>query len=294
MKAWGFYSLMKKNALIFCVSLLLFACQDKEYNIDDYPSELAIDLSGACTPGAIPNAAPTGNNDVLIWAEEFNESEVCLDNWVFETIPPNNGSWYNNEQQYYTDRVQNASVLNGVLRITAKRENYRGKRYTSARITTQDLFEFRYGKVQVRAKLPEGQGTWPAIWMLGSNIDTEGWPFCGEIDIMEHGDVRPGLVSSAVHRDGPGGEHQYSRGETTIQNVSSEFHIYEVQWSATNIRFLVDGQQHFDYPITPDMPFHQNFFLILNVAMGGTFVDNNIDPAFTSSSMEVDYIRVFQ
>ena len=285
---------MKNYFLTFCFTVLLISCQDKEYNIDDYPSELVVDLSGACIPGTIPNASPTGDNTTLIWADEFDHTSVCLDNWTFETVPPNNGSWWNNEQQYYTDRTQNASVLNGVLRITAKRENYRGKSYTSARMTTKNLFQFTYGKVQVRAKLPQGQGTWPAIWMLGSNIDAVGWPNCGEIDIMEHGDIRPGLISSTVHRAGPDGQNIYLRGETNIQNEASQFHVYEVIWNETEINFSVDGVKHHTYTVTQDMPFHDNFFLILNVAMGGDFVQNNIDPAFTSSSMEVDYVRVYQ
>ena len=219
---------MKNNLLFFFLTFFLLSCQDKVYNIDDYPSELVIDLSGACIPGTIPNVKPIGDNTTLVWAEEFDDSVICQDNWVFETIPPNNGSWWNNEQQYYTDRLQNASVVNRVLRITAKRENYRDKSYTSARMTTQDLYEFTYGKVVVRAKLPQGQGTWPAIWMLGSNIDAIGWPECGEIDIMEHGDMAPGLISSTVHRAGPNGEDNYSRGETTIKNEATEFHIYEM------------------------------------------------------------------
>lgn len=285
---------MKKFLYIFLITFLAIACQDKDYNIDDYPSELVIDLSGACVPGEIPNVLPTGDNTTLVWAEEFDDTEICLDNWNFETVPPNNGSWWNNEQQYYTNRTQNSSILNGVLRITARRENYRGKMYTSARMTTQNLFQFTYGKVQVRAKLPQGQGTWPAIWMLGSNIDSAGWPQCGEIDIMEHGDIRPGLISSTVHRAGPNGEDSYDRGETTVQNEATQFHIYEVNWTEDEIRFLVDGVQHHSYSVSPDMPFHQDFFLILNVAMGGDFVGNTIDPAFTSSSMEVDYVRVYQ
>jgi beta-glucanase (GH16 family) len=285
---------MKNNLLVFFLTCFLLSCQDKAYNIDDYPSELVIDLSGACIPGKIPNVKPIGDNTTLVWADEFDDAEICQDNWVFETIPPNNGSWWNNEQQHYTDRLQNASVVNGVLRITAKRENYRDKSYTSARMTTQDLYEFTYGKVEVRAKLPQGQGTWPAIWMLGSNIDAIGWPECGEIDIMEHGDMAPGLISSTVHRAGPNGEDNYSRGETTIKNEASEFHIYEMNWTATEIVFSVDGEEHHSFAVTPDMPFHQNFYMILNVAMGGDFVGNEIDSSFKSSSMEIDYVRVYR
>jgi beta-glucanase (GH16 family) len=283
-----------KKYYISLIPIFLVSCQDPTYNIDDYPSQIVFDPNQACISAKIPNAAPQGNNDVLVWAEEFDDDQVCEANWVFETIPPQNGGWFNGEQQYYTDRSTNASILNGVLRITAKKESYLGKDYTSARITTQDLFEFKYGKIQVRAKLPQGQGTWPAIWMLGANIDSAGWPFCGEIDIMEHGDLQPGLISSAIHQDGVNGSPKYDRGETNIQNVSSQFHVYEADWREDKIVFSVDGNNYFTYNLTKDMPFHQDFFIILNVAMGGFFVNNVIDPNFTSSSMEIDYVRVFQ
>ena len=283
-----------KKYYISLIPIFLVSCQDPTYNIDDYPSQIVFDPNQACISAKIPNAAPQGNNDVLVWAEEFDDDQVCEANWVFETIPPQNGGWFNGEQQYYTDRSTNASILNGVLRITAKKESYLGKDYTSARITTQDLFEFKYGKIQVRAKLPQGQGTWPAIWMLGANIDSAGWPFCGEIDIMEHGDLQPGLISSAIHQDGVNGTPIYDRGETSIQNVSSQFHVYEANWREDKITFSVDGNKYFTYDLTKEMPFHQDFFIILNVAMGGSFVNNVIDPNFTSSSMEIDYVRVFQ
>jgi len=231
----------------------------------------------------------------LVWRDEFNYSGTpCSSNWNLETIPPNNGNWWNNEQQYYTDRRENSIVEDGVLKIIAKKENYKGKNYTSARMTTQNLFEFRYGKVEIRAKLPEGQGTWPALWFLGSNIDVVNWPRCGEIDLMEHGDGEPGLVSSAVHLPNSDGEHYFLRGEQLIQNEASEFHLYEMYWTASKIEFYVDSNKHHDFTITAGMPFNQPFFILLNVAMGGTFTSNNIDPNFVSSAMEIDYIRVYQ
>lgn len=238
---------------------------------------------------------PNSSGYTLVWRDEFNYNGApCASNWNLETIPPNNGSWWNNEQQYYTNRRDNSVVENGVLKITAKKENYRGKNYTSARMTTQDLYEFRYGKVEIRAKLPEGQGTWPALWFLGSNIDQVSWPRCGEIDLMEHGDGEPGLVSSAVHLPNTEGEHYYSRGDQVIQNESSQFHLYEMRWNSTKIEFFVDGIKHHNFTLNSSMPFHQPFFIILNVAMGGTFTSNNIDPNFVSSTMEIDYVRVYQ
>ena len=236
------------------------------------------------------------DNDLnLIWSDEFSvDGAPSLQNWFLETVPPNNGSWWNNEEQYYTDRRENSIVEGGVLKIIAKKEEYKQKSYTSARMITQNLFDFKYGEVHVKAKLPSGQGTWPAIWMLGENHSTAGWPQCGEIDIMEHGDGDPGLISSSVHLANSDGNHYYLRGEQTIENESSEFHIYKLKWSATKMEFYVDDIKHHTFNINESMPFNQPFFFILNVAMGGDFTNGNIDPNFISSSMEIDYIRVYQ
>ena len=231
----------------------------------------------------------------LIWSDEFSvDGAPSLQNWFLETVPPNNGSWWNNEEQYYTDRRENSIVEGGVLKIIAKKEEYKQKSYTSARMITQNLFDFKYGEVHVKAKLPSGQGTWPAIWMLGENHSTVGWPQCGEIDIMEHGDGDPGLISSSVHLANSDGNHYYLRGEQTIENESSEFHIYKLKWSATKMEFYVDDIKHHTFNISASMPFNQPFFFILNVAMGGDFTNGVVDPNFISSSMEIDYIRVYQ
>ena len=161
-------------------------------------------------------------------------------------------------------------------------------------MTTQNLFDFKYGEVHIKAKLPEGQGTWPALWMLGKNIDSVGWPFCGEADIMEHGDGQSGLVSSAVHLANSDGNHYFLRGDQLIENVTSDFHIYKIVWSSNKMEFFVDDKKHHDFTINNSMPFNQPFFLILNVAMGGDFTNDNIDPNFTSATMEIDYVRVYQ
>ena len=202
--------------------------------------------------------------------------------------------WGNNEQQYYTNRIDNARVQNGVLKITAKRENYDNKDFTSARLITKDRFEFQYGRVEIRAKLPVGQGTWPALWLLGSNIDQVSWPACGEIDIMEHGNGVRGLISSTVHLANADGNHQYSVGRQTIQNEATEFHLYRMDWNENRIDFYVDDIRHHGFALTDTMPFHQPFFFILNIAMGGLFTDNTIDPDFVSSQMEIDYIRLYK
>ena len=288
--------MMRKKIILF-LTAISFSCSsggDDPTPIPKDEPQVIVPVEG-CQGGRIENANPTGDRTTLVWAEEFEEDGApCVKNWNHETIPPNNGSWWNEEVQYYTDRRDNSIVEDGVLKIIAKKENYLSKEYTSARMTTQRLFEFRYGRVEIRAKLPEGQGTWPALWFLGANIDTVSWPTCGEIDLMEHGDGEPGLVSSTVHRANNNGDNYYRRGDQVIENESSEFHIYKMIWTNSSIQFFVDDVKHHDVTYDPNTPFNKYFFIILNVAMGGTFTGNNIDPNFTSSALEVDYIRVYQ
>ncbi|HEY0046232.1 MAG TPA: family 16 glycosylhydrolase [Flavobacterium sp.] len=237
-----------------------------------------------------PPVQPGAGFTDLVFEDDF-EVNGAPDpaNWTFETGA---GGWGNQELQYYTNNGNNAVVENGVLKITAKKENLNGSQYTSARLKSENKFEFTYGKVEVRAKLPEGAGTWPAIWMLGANYEQVGWPTTGEIDIMEHRGSAPGVIHGTLHLPGNSGGNGVT-GSTNATNVSSEFHIYSVEWSATSIRFFVDGTQFHSYANSASTPFNADFFLILNVAMGGTF-GGAIDPAFTQSTMEIDYVRVYQ
>lgn len=228
----------------------------------------------------------------LVWSEEFDvDGSPNSGKWGYD-IGTGSGGWGNNESQYYTNRTDNAVVLNGKLIITAKKEAFSGSGYTSARLLTKDKFSFKYGKIEVSAKLPVGGGTWPAIWMLGSNINTVPWPACGEIDIMEHVGNTPNKIYGTVHYPGFSGGNAVG-GFTNIANVSSTFHTYTVEWSPSTINWLVDGTQFFSFANKGNLPFNDNFFIILNVAMGGNF-GGAIDPAFTSSTMEVDYVRVYQ
>ncbi|APD05966.1 licheninase [Flavobacteriaceae bacterium UJ101] len=238
--------------------------------------------------GVVPDGTYT-----LIWQDEFNvDGAPCSENWTFDIGTGDNG-WGNAEEQYYTDREDNVIVENGFLKITAKKEDYQGSNYTSARLKTQGIFDFKYGKVDIHAKLPEGVGTWPAFWMLGSNFDTVGWPACGEIDIMEHVGVNQEEVLSTLHYpnfsggSGPG-------GKTTVSDVSNKFHTYSIEWDESWIKFSIDGYPvHFQFQNESSLPFNQNFFLILNIAMGGT-LGGTIDSNFSESTMEIDFIRVFQ
>ncbi|MBM3449317.1 MAG: glycoside hydrolase family 16 protein, partial [Bacteroidetes bacterium] len=211
--------------------------------------------------------------------------------WGFDIGTGSNG-WGNNESQFYTSRPENAVVSNGTLKIIAKRESYGGSQFTSARLLTRDKFSFKYGKVETRAKLPAGVGTWPAIWMLGSNIGSVGWPACGEIDIMEHKGSQPNKIYGTVHYPGFSGGNAVG-GTVNISNVTTEFHVYGVEWNETSIRFFVDGNLFFTFNNNQNIPFNHNFFIIMNVAMGGTF-GGNIETAFSSAMMEIDWIRVYQ
>lgn len=228
----------------------------------------------------------------LIWSDEFNTPGAPdPSKWGYDIGTGSNG-WGNGEAQFYTSRPENVFVSNGTLKIVARKESYNGSQYTSARILTRDKFSFRYGRVEARAKLPAGVGTWPAIWMLGANIGTVGWPACGEIDIMEHKGSQPNRIYGTVHYPGFSGGNAVG-GTTTISNATTEFHVYAVEWNESAIRFFVDGALYFTFNNNAGVPFNHNFFIIMNVAMGGTF-GGAIDPAFSSATMEIDWIRVYQ
>ena len=236
----------------------------------------------------------TGSGLNLIWSDEFNGSgSVSSSNWTHEI---GGNGWGNGEAQYYTNRLENSKVEGGFLKITAKKEAFEGSNYTSARLVSLNKFDFTYGTVEVRAKLPTGGGTWPAIWMLGSNINTVGWPACGEVDIMEHVGNNQGTVQSAMHTPSSYGG-TINHGSQFFDDVSTEFHIYAVEWTSEKMVFSVDDVVHYTYnPSTKNSntwPYDSDQFIILNVAMGGSF-GGSIDSNFVSSTMEIDYVRVYQ
>ncbi|PIV16977.1 MAG: hypothetical protein COS42_07215 [Flavobacteriales bacterium CG03_land_8_20_14_0_80_35_15] len=232
----------------------------------------------------------------LVFSDEFDAAGTPINSkWTYDLGTGSNG-WGNNESQYYTNRADNVIVEGGFLKITAKKENFSGAQYTSARLKTQGLFAFKYGKVEVRAKLPAGGGTWPAIWMLGSNITSVGWPASGEIDIMEHIGNDLGKIHGSIHTPSSFGATQ-NTATKMISDASTAFHIYGLQWTSEKIDFMIDNVVFYTYnPATKNnnnWPFDANQFIILNVAMGGNF-GGSIDPNFTQATMEIDYVRVYQ
>ena len=225
-----------------------------------------------------------------IWSDEFNTNgSPDAANWGYDLGA---GGWGNNESQYYTSRTDNVIVENGVLKIIAKKENYQGSNYTSARLLSKGKYSIKYGKIEFRAKLPVGGGTWPALWMLGDNISTAGWPACGEIDIMEHKGNELNKIHGTLHFPGRSGGNPDTTTVTPNTTASTEFHTYAIDWRADAIKFYIDDVLFKTFTNTSSLPFNQKFFLIINCAMGGSF-GGAIDPNFVSSTLEVDYVRVF-
>ena len=228
----------------------------------------------------------------LVWQDEFDTNGAPNpSNWTYDLGTGTDG-WGNLELQHYTDRPENIIVEDGMLKITAKAESFSGSDYTSSRIKSQDLYEFTYGRVEFRAKLPEGGGTWPALWMLGANFEDVGWPNCGEIDVMEHVGNNQNTIHGTLHFPGNSGGNAVG-GNTTNPTASSEFHLYSVEWRPGEIIFLVDNEPYFTFDNDGTLPFNSDFFLIINFAMGGNF-GGDVDPAFVESTLEVDYVRVYQ
>lgn len=234
----------------------------------------------------------------LIWEDDFAGTGLNTSNWTWEIGRGTNG-WGNNELQYY--RQENTTVRDGHLIITAKKENFSGAAYTSSRIITKDKRTYQYGRVDIRAALPKGQGIWPALWMLGNNFPTVGWPQCGEIDIMEMigGAGRENTVYGTLHWDNAGsyactcGDDGYSLSSGTF---GDEFHVFSIVWNANTITWYVDNVQFHQIDISPaamsefDLP----FFFIFNIAVGGNWPGNPDGSTNFPQHLIVDYIRVFQ
>ena len=267
---------------------------------------------GVYTPP--PDISVDGMN--LVWSDEFDDDGTTyisgVDNpiddskWFHQTKLPNGWGWYNNELQHYTNRIENSYVSDGTLKIVAKKEVFSDqghtKDYTSARLNSK--FAFTYGVVEIRAKLPTGSGTWPAIWTLGKNINENGaywqqqghgsvsWPACGEIDIMEHWGSNQNFIQSAMHTPSSHGG-TVNKGGRTISTVSSQFHVYKLEWTAEKMIFSVDDIEHYTYNPTvkndDTWPFDSDQYILLNIA-----IESVIESGFTSSAMEIDYIRVYQ
>lgn len=233
----------------------------------------------------------------MIWQDEFNGSSLNQSFWNYEIGTGNNG-WGNNELQYY--RKENTSVSDGFLVIEAKKETFSGRSYTSSRLTTQNKFDFKYGRVDIRAKLPKGQGMWPALWMLGENFSTVGWPYCGEIDIMEivgGGEGKDDTTHGTIHWDNNGSYASTGGSKQLIDGVfNDKFYVFTMKWDENNITWFLNDQQFHSVSISPaDLSeFRKEFFFIFNVAVGGNWPGSPNSSTLFPQQMVVDYVRVFQ
>lgn len=241
----------------------------------------------------------------LVWSDEFDGTSLNTDVWTYE-IGTGSWGWGNNEEQYYTDRPENIRIEDGFLVIEARKEEYMGSQYTSARIKTKDKKEFTYGKIEVRLQVPLGIGTWPAFWMLGTE---GGWPDCGEIDIMEHVGKEPRNIHCALHtanKNGVNGKN-FKGTQTLEEDVADNFHVITLDWvedeflGYDRMHFFVDDVKTATFGETAqlqesgDWPFNTPFFFIVNLALGGNWGGDIDDTMFDNPVLyKLDYIRVYQ
>lgn len=251
-----------------------------------------------------PNPQPATKTEYqLVWSDEFNGPGVPdSTKWSYDIGDgcPDLCGWGNNELEYYTNRPENARQEYGNLIIEARKESYRGQDYTSARLLTRGKKAWKYGRFEVRAKLPEGHGNWPAIWMLPENWEYGGWPTSGEIDIMEHVGHEPERVYATVHTDAFNHIDGTQDTDTLhVPDAESAFHEYAIEWTPDEIRWYLDDElysrfenQHQTYK---EWPFDQPFHLILNIAVGGSWGGaKGVDQTIWPQQMLVDYVRVYK
>lgn len=246
------------------------------------------DLKTTADSSSDTKTSPRALTYELIWSDEFDGTAVNTNNWSFET---GGGGWGNNEKQYY--QSQNATVSNGNLVINARKQTVGSNPYTSARLISRGKREFTYGRIEARIKLPQGQGQWPAFWMLGANIGTTPWPYCGEIDIMENTNTSNTVLGTM---------HWYNNGYTyyggNTNTSPQDYRVYRIDWTPQSIIWYVDGIQFHVANIANNIngtgAFHNPFFIILNLAIGGNLPGQTIDESRLPANMLVDYVRVYQ
>jgi len=253
---------------------------------------LPVDNTGYSTPLSYP-----GYN--LVWSDEFSGSNLDLTAWNQE-IGNGSGGWGNNELEYYTNSLKNVFLSNGNLIIEARKEAMSGFNYSSGRMTTQNKKNFKFGRIDIRAKLPVAKGMWPALWMLGANITSVGWPACGEMDIMELVGSSPGRVRSTMHWKSANGTH-LSKGadyNSTSGDFSQQFHVFSIVWTQDVIKSYIDDNLYLTTTVAdvgaPNYPFNADQFLIFNVAVGGDWPGPPDATTPFPQRMFVDYVRVFQ
>jgi beta-glucanase (GH16 family) len=270
---------------------------------------LALVLLSACVPvspsaGTQANLEPPAETAApipalpgweLVWHDEFDGDAINSANWTFDI---GGGGWGNGEAEFYTARPENARVENGMLVIEARQEKYEGSYYTSARLKTQGLQSFQYGRFEARLQVPGGAGLWPAFWMLGEDFNGNNWPDCGEVDIMEYIGREPDLIMGTLHGPGYSGALGLSKWNRQEYAIADDFHTYAVEWKAGQIDWYYDGESYFTVTSADvgdrQWVFDHPFFIILNLAMGGQLAGPiGLETVFPAH-LYVDYVRVYQ
>ncbi len=257
---------------------------------------------GGQSSSSAPTPTPPGWT--LLWSDEFGGPDGSAPDPSKWTLETGGNGWGNNELEYYTNRLQNAHIQNGNLVISALAEKYTGpdgvtRDYTSARLKTLGKFSQAYGRFEARIKIPYGQGLWPAFWMLGADIDQVGWPACGEIDIMENIGREPATVHGTIHGPGYSGAKGIGAAFTLPSGrFADDFHVFAVEWEPNVIRFYVDQNLYAirtpsDLPQNTQWVYNKPFFILLNVAVGGSWPGNPDATSVFPQQMMVDYVRVF-
>ena len=274
---------MKKALFYFSISLMFIYCNHEKEK----------------------NSLPVFKN--LVWGDEFDyEGKINRSLWHLQTIPIDNGNWANNELQHYTKNIKNCFVKDGSLNIVAVKEEIEMygslKNYSSARLNSK--FDFKYGRIDVKAKLPSSSGTWPAIWTLGSNIDEMGnylgdnkgetpWPYCGEIDIMEQNGWDKSDLYNVLHFHNTGTNKKDEMKKISSISNSNKFNVYSLVWTKEKIYWLLNNNITFEHKNMDVMPFDNNHYLLLNLAIGGV-LGGKVPEKFRKESMVIDYVRIFQ
>lgn len=303
---------MRTVATLLSVALLASACSSPSAETTTSTVELQTTTTTTVpttttttleipVPEPIPIDPPDGYE--LVWNDEFDGDTIDPSNWNYDI---GGWGWGNGEAQYYTDRPENARIQDGVLVIEARFEQFENSYYTSARLKTQGLREFQYGRFEARIKVPRGAGLWPAFWMLGADFGRDpddpiksNWPYVGEIDIMEHVGREPDLILGTIHGPGYSGATGFSRWNRQDYEIADDWHTYAVDWDESGIRWYYDGELYGEVErdiVGPnrDWVFDRPFFLILNLALGGTFGGPLALDLEFPVYMLVDYVRVYQ
>ena len=276
---------MKNLFLMFIAGSFLTNCQ----------SETSAQENIQSTPETTSTVTTLQSELALVWSDEFDATTLNLDNWTYELGDgcPNLCGWGNNELQEYTD--DNHRLEDGILIISAKKGS--NSNYTSTRIITKGKQEFQYGRIEARVKVPSGAGMWPAFWALGNDIETNSWPNCGEIDIVEYVGKNPGQIFTSVHTPSSYGNTVNSM-ITNVPNVEEDFHNYAVEWNENFIDFFFDDTRVYTYSVQTKnqntWPFNKPFFLIINLAIGGNFGGPVASDLMFPREFIIDYVRVYQ